>query len=433
MSPRPRATEQFLLAAKQSETTSLAELADTCEVVTGVSELIHQLQRERGLSNVYLGSHGQRLATQRDEQIERSRQQETELRTLLQQRYLESRRHSPSTRVLTRTALVMQALDEVDTLRQRINQQQIDARLSTQAFSRLTAGLLSIVFEAADGAGDPSTTRALLALFNFMQGKEYAGQERAWAAFGFTTSEVNDDSRERLAGLRFAQQRCFDQFHCFASAEQQWQWQSIENAEVVAHFNKLRDVIDALGDDDSVPADLGEVWYDLATQRIDLMHELERDLANYLLNLSQAQLSRAKQQLRDHEYQLLSVFSDSQESYAEPPSLLLDLDAPLVPAGLAGSNPSSSEPAIGRTLYDLLKAQAEHLRRVSDELCETREALNERKLLERAKALLMKNLKLSEDDAYHRIQKRAMDSHMRVAEVCELLIEAAEKAGGAAQ
>ncbi|WP_108126572.1 nitrate- and nitrite sensing domain-containing protein [Saccharospirillum mangrovi] len=429
MSPRPRATEQFLLAAKQSEMTSLAELADTCEVVTAVSELIHQLQRERGLSNVYLGSQGQRLADQRDAQIDHSRDQEKALRLLLQQRYLESRRHSPSTRVLTRTALVMQALDELDTLRQRITQQQVDARLSTQAFSRLMAGLLSIVFEAADGAGDPSTTRALLALFNFMQGKEYAGQERAWAAFGFTASQFNDDSRERLANLRFAQQRCFDQFLAFASDEQQWQWQSLEQADVVAQFLKLREVIDAFKDDDAIPADLGEVWYDLATQRIDLMHELERDLASYLLALSQAQLTKAKQQLRDHEYHLLSVLADHQDAYAEPPSLLLDLDAPLVPAGLAGSHSTESEPVIGRTLYDLLKAQAEHLREVSDELFETREALNERKLLERAKALLMKSLKLSEDEAYHRIQKRAMDSHMRVTEVCELLIEAAEQAG----
>ncbi|MDB2449094.1 ANTAR domain-containing protein, partial [bacterium] len=158
--------------------------------------------------------------------------------------------------------------------------------------------------------------------------------------------------------------------------------------------------------------------------------ELERDLAGYLLQVSQAQLATARQQLRDHEYQLLSVLSDSHDNYVEPPSLLLDLDAPLVPAGLAGEHDTTAEPAIGRTLYDLLKAQAEHLRRVSDELTQTREALNERKLLERAKALLMKNLKLSEDEAYRRIQKRAMDSHMRIAEVCGLLIEAAEKAGG---
>ena len=42
-----------------------------------------------------------------------------------------------------------------------------------------------IIFEAADIASDPTITRLLVALFNFMQAKEYAGQERAWGRYWF--------------------------------------------------------------------------------------------------------------------------------------------------------------------------------------------------------------------------------------------------------
>ena len=46
---------------------------------------------------------------------------------------------------------------------------------------------LTVVFEAADSACDPDIARKLVALFHFMQGKELAGQERATGAAVFAS------------------------------------------------------------------------------------------------------------------------------------------------------------------------------------------------------------------------------------------------------
>ena len=56
-----KSAQDFLLAAKHCEIEALEQLRTTCELVTGLSELIHSLQRERGASNVYLGSAGLRF------------------------------------------------------------------------------------------------------------------------------------------------------------------------------------------------------------------------------------------------------------------------------------------------------------------------------------------------------------------------------------
>lgn len=45
---------RFLMAAKRCEMAELAQLARTCELVTVTAQLVHGLQRERGLCNVYL-------------------------------------------------------------------------------------------------------------------------------------------------------------------------------------------------------------------------------------------------------------------------------------------------------------------------------------------------------------------------------------------
>lgn len=63
--------------------------------------------------------------------------------------------------------------------------------------------------------------------------------------------------------------------------------------------------------------------------------------------------------------------------------------------------------------------------RVKKELETTKAALAERKVIDRAKGVLMKARGLSEEDAYALIRKTAMDQGRRVSEVAEGLVTAA--------
>ncbi len=64
------------------------------------------------------------------------------------------------------------------------------------------------------------------------------------------------------------------------------------------------------------------------------------------------------------------------------------------------------------------------LRQMRTELAETRRALEERKVIDRAKGLLMKAKGIGEDEAYAVLRKTAMDQGRRVAEVAEALVTA---------
>lgn len=65
-------------------------------------------------------------------------------------------------------------------------------------------------------------------------------------------------------------------------------------------------------------------------------------------------------------------------------------------------------------------------RRMRDELAETKRALEERKLIDRAKGLLMKARGISEDQAYTLLRKAAMDQGKKIPEVAAALVTAAE-------
>ena len=82
-----------------------------------------------------------------------------------------------------------------------------------------------------------------------------------------------------------------------------------------------------------------------------------------------------------------------------------------------------------RAAIDLARAQFEEAQHVRSELDKAQAALAERKLVERAKGVLMKQRGLNEEDAYQVMRKTAMDRNIRMADLAQTLIDATEILG----
>lgn len=76
-------------------------------------------------------------------------------------------------------------------------------------------------------------------------------------------------------------------------------------------------------------------------------------------------------------------------------------------------------------VLDTAIARFQFVRKMRTELAETRKALEERKVIDRAKGLLMKARGIDEDAAYALLRKTAMDQNKRVADVAGALVTAA--------
>lgn len=77
-----------------------------------------------------------------------------------------------------------------------------------------------------------------------------------------------------------------------------------------------------------------------------------------------------------------------------------------------------------KPVIDTAIARFQMLRRMRTELAETRRALQERKVIDRAKGLLMKARDIDEDAAYALLRRAAMDQGRRVADVAGALVTA---------
>lgn len=69
----------------------------------------------------------------------------------------------------------------------------------------------------------------------------------------------------------------------------------------------------------------------------------------------------------------------------------------------------------------------EHFRQVSQEAATLRQALEDRKVLERAKGILMRRLQVDEEESFRRLRKLASNGNRKVVEVARGVIEAEER------
>ncbi|MGR3594638.1 MAG: ANTAR domain-containing response regulator [Limimaricola soesokkakensis] len=78
-----------------------------------------------------------------------------------------------------------------------------------------------------------------------------------------------------------------------------------------------------------------------------------------------------------------------------------------------------------KPVLDAAMARFQMFRQMRAELAATRRALEERKVIDRAKGLLMKARGIDEGEAYALLRRTAMDQGRRVADVAEALVTAA--------
>jgi hypothetical protein len=407
----------FMLAARRSEMHGLQALELTCELVAGVSQLVHALQRERGFSNMFLGSQDERYRQGLEELTQQSQLLEAQVREGFDRVDIHSACGAEKAHLFNRIAYVLHAFEGLPALRSRVRQQALTPLAATQAFTRPIGGLLAVVFDAADTAVDPQVTRCLVALFNFMQGKELAGQERATGVAGFAAGWLEVEQLDRLAYLQEAQQRCFDTFTEFSEQAPLEAWRALCDGELSREIGRLRQVAARTSRETPVASALGEVWFDLATRRIDAMKDIEDGMTRRLREVCHEKISQARSDLDNHRALLQRLGNLGEEVDHSAPRLfnVQATDLAAAPSDNLGSQ-------LNRSVLDVLHSQTQRLQLLSDELESARRSLSERKLIERAKAALMAQHGLNDDEAYRMLQNAAMERCQRLADVAQTVL-----------
>ncbi|NBQ87139.1 MAG: ANTAR domain-containing protein [Betaproteobacteria bacterium] len=424
---------QFLIASRQGEIAELGDLTRTVDLVQSISALVHQLQRERGLSNLFIASGGQRFATERTAQLGITDAAQAQADAQLQRLDPTLAAAPPAgqgSRLYARIAQALQAQAALPALRAAVQMQAMTAARATHAYVRVVGAWLGVVFEAADIAADAEVSQRLVSLFNLMQAKEQAGQERALGAALFAAGTVHTDDRMRLQDLIEAQQRSLAVFEQFAADAALHAWQAVQAQPGTRDRLRLRRLLLEPAAHGALNPAMSMPWFEACSATMDGLKAVEDALLVHLRSTCVVKCAAL-------EHEVSALFRLSQAA-AQPGGLLSAAQAlallesgdrhgstaPQAMFGTDAAHPTAlALPAqIAPQVASLVASQAQRLGVVTAELDAARAALQDRKLIERAKGLLMQQAALSEDDAYQALRRMAMRQGRRVGEVAADLL-----------
>ncbi|MCI1013338.1 nitrate- and nitrite sensing domain-containing protein [Herbaspirillum sp. C7C2] len=408
----------YLITARRCEVEELQRLARTCQLVLTVGKLIHCLQQERGISNIYLGSRGERDALVWRERVAASEVAQQEFAS-----WLEATEHdnalSNGARLYTRIAFALHALDGLPRLRADVAALACSPTASYERFKTLVGALLALVFEAADVAVDPQISRLLVALFNLMQGKEFAGRERAGGAAAFAMGKITREQEQSIEYQIEMQEQALRRFESFAEGFRN-EWTAMQATLPLAELERLRRKL-LTSHERPLDSDMADAWYQCCSTRIDGLHQVEIHLAQYVQAQCRAKIIELQKELDDQGQWF------SQEEALDPLAPLATFSSSLDGGHLSGGPMDAGVgPHLTQSIVDLLRAQSERLQNLTQELATVRESLEERKLIERAKGVLMMKQGLNEENAYRLLRKHAMNQNRRIAEVAQAILSLTE-------
>lgn len=97
-----------------------------------------------------------------------------------------------------------------------------------------------------------------------------------------------------------------------------------------------------------------------------------------------------------------------------------------VAAGVSAYIVAGLAPERIRPILDVAMARFQHEQELRRELADARSQLQERKAIDRAKGLLMQRQGLTEQEAYEKLRKTAMDRGLKLGEVAQRILDVAD-------
>lgn len=267
-----RAAIGVLLETQQADIETVTQLAALGRLAAGIGALVHELQRERGTSSLFLSGDGHQFGAELRAQVARAAAPERAVADGFTALLTERR---AARRVVIAVGLARAALVRLGPMRRQIDAREVAMRAGVAFFTDLIARLLAIMREAADMAATDAVAQAFRALFDIAQAKEYAGQERAAGAAGFTAGRFAVDQHCRFLVLAAEQERVFEIYRRRATAAQAALLDTHLAPDLRAEIAHMRQVVRRGGIGGALEGIDGPRWFAVASRRIEAMRAIE--------------------------------------------------------------------------------------------------------------------------------------------------------------
>ncbi|MDX2319258.1 MAG: methyl-accepting chemotaxis protein [Moritella sp.] len=254
----------------------MAVLTQYTELSVEYSELVHELQKERGMTAGFIGSNGTKFASKL-----RKQRTDTDAKHAKLMRFLEQNEVADSD-IKQLQMNIQQDLSMLTGIRSKVDAQNIQLASALGYYTQLNAKLLSVSGLIVDISTDASITAETVAYYNFLQGKERAGIERAVMSNVFSKDHFAAGDFVKFISLVIEQETYFSNFNTFATDSNNQFFDQQLNSAAAKEVIKLRNIAETKSTDFNVDA---EYWFSQSSARIGQLKTIQDELELSLLNL----------------------------------------------------------------------------------------------------------------------------------------------------
>lgn len=214
----------------------MEQLSHLTQCAVRISSFIHETQKERGATALFLGSGGKRFATPLAAQRTLSDQQTAALlkikRTLTSE-WLPERFRKDLTQGLA-------SLERLPEIRRRVDALTITGEESLAYYTGMHTAFLQAITQLSHLGDHRQAAGMITAYVNFLQGKERAGIERALLSNTFAADRFSPGALRRFTELMAAQKTYFQVFSAFADLTYAAFFRTAMADPVVAEVERMR-------------------------------------------------------------------------------------------------------------------------------------------------------------------------------------------------
>ena len=277
-------------STKRSEVSEAGELQRLVELSIKTSDLLHETQKERGATAVYMSSGGEKFATELPAQ-----QATTDGRIDELVAFVDEHGNNLPDDVVAGLAPALEALDQLEN--QRSGALSLRAELGTIIgyYTAMNSDFLGAIASVATSSTNADLRGDTTAYLTFLNAKERAGIERAQLSNVFGTDQFAEGQFAKVVSLIAAQDSFLQLFESIANRDTLAFFESKQADPIVAEISRLEAI--AIDNGESGFGVDSTIWFDTMTKRINLLKEVEDSQADSILSNASGIADRANSAL----------------------------------------------------------------------------------------------------------------------------------------
>jgi PAS domain S-box-containing protein len=257
----------MLIIDKRGVVTEMKDLHKLTELVPTISTLVHELQKERGMSAVFLSTDSVEFVKKLADQ----RALTSTKHDILLQSLKDFDAHAMSANFVAIKGTAIDALKGLKATRAKVTGQTTTVPEMVGDYTTTIAKLLALVEELAVLSSNALITNKIAAYTSLLQAKERAGLERAMGGVGFGAGQFVPPVYRNFLQLIAMQNTFLGFFNTHASDDERDLLLNTVTGRDVAEVERMRTIAIRSHISGSVEGITGPYWFETATKKINLM------------------------------------------------------------------------------------------------------------------------------------------------------------------